>query len=50
MCERYIDIMEKALGAYSEKRLSEIVDNAEKNGVCEHGFFRITSVMGILIS
>ena len=25
MCERYIDIMEKALGAYSEKRLSEIV-------------------------
>ncbi len=50
MCDRYIDIMEKALGAYPEKRLSEIVDNAEKNGVCEHGFFRITSVMGILIS
>lgn len=50
MRERYIDIMEKALGAYSKERLSEIVSDAEAKGICEHGFFRITSVMGILIS
>ena len=42
--------MEKALEAYSAEKLEAVVAYAEKNGVREHGFFRIVSVMGILIS
>ena len=50
MRTRYINVMEKALEAYSAEKLEAVVADAEKNGVREHGFFRIVSVMGILIS
>lgn len=50
MRERYINVMERALEAYSAEKLNAIISDAETNGVREHGFFRIVSVMGILLS
>ncbi|MBE6542248.1 MAG: hypothetical protein E7672_07365 [Ruminococcaceae bacterium] len=50
MKERYIDLMEKALNAYSDERIVDFFARVKEKGLTEHGFPRLTSNMGILIS
>ena len=46
--ERYLDLMEKALSAYSREHIIRYFDEVRKNGLTEHGFPRLTANMGIL--
>ena len=50
MKERYIALMEKALSAYSDAHIDEYFEKVKRDGLKEHGFARLTSNMGILIS
>lgn len=50
MKERYIDLMEQALSAYSDERIKRYFDDVKREGLTEHGFPRLTSNIGILIS
>ncbi len=50
MKERYIALMEKALSAYSDAHIDEYFEKVKRDGLTEHGFARLTSNMGILIS
>lgn len=50
MKKRYIDLMEKALSAYSLAHIERYFDDVKKDGLTEHGFPRLTSNIGILIS
>ncbi len=47
---KYIDLMEKALSAYSYERIRRYFNDVRTNGLTEHGFPRLTSNMGILIA
>ena len=42
--------MEKTLGAYTDDHIREYFDRVKKDGLTEHGFPRLTSVLGILVS
>ena len=46
----YLDIMEKALSAYTEERIREYIEKVKRDGLTEHGFPRLTSNIGILIA
>ena len=46
----YIDIMEKALEAYTEDELRALTEENRQKGVTEHGFPRIAANLGILIA
>lgn len=46
----YIDMMERALSAYTEEELRALTEENRKNGVSEHGFPRIAANLGILIA
>lgn len=48
--ERYIDLMEKTLSAYTEEHIKRYFDHVKCNGLTEHGFPRLTSNIGILIA
>ena len=48
--ERYIDLMERTLLAYSEEHVRDYFDRVKKNGLTEHGFARVVSDIGILIA
>lgn len=50
MKELYIDIMEKALSAYTDERIIEYINEVKKNGLTEHGFPRLAANIGILIA
>ena len=50
MKERYLDLMEKSLSAYTDEHIDGYFDSVKENGLTEHGFARLTSNMGILIS
>ena len=50
MKERYIALMERALYAYTDEHIERYFDDVQKNGLTEHGFPRLTSNIGILIS
>lgn len=50
MKERYIDLMEKALSAYSDEHINRYFTEVKKNGLTEHGFPRLTADIGILIA
>ena len=50
MKELYLDIMEKALSAYSTQRIREYIDQVREKGLKEHGFPRLASNIGILIA
>lgn len=50
MKEIYIDIMEKALSAYTEERIKEYIDEVKRNGLTEHGFPRLGANIGILMA
>jgi len=50
MKEKYIELMAKALEAYSDDHIRSYFDRVRKDGLWEHGFPRLTANMGILIS
>jgi len=50
MKERYIDLMEMALSAYTDEHIIRYYNEVKKNGLREHGFPRLTANIGILIS
>lgn len=50
MKEIYLDIMEKALSAYTEERIKEYIDEVKRNGLSEHGFPRLGANIGILMA
>lgn len=49
MKKQYLDIMEKALDAYTDERIRDYIDDVKRNGLSEHGFPRLGANMGILI-
>ena len=50
MKEKYIDLMEKALSAYTDEHIQRYFNDVKTNGLTEHGFPRLTSNIGILIA
>lgn len=50
MKEKYIDLMEKALSAYTDDHIKRYFDAVKETGLTEHGFPRLTANIGILIA
>ena len=50
MKEKYIELMGKALSAYSDEHILRYFNEVKENGLTEHGFPRLTSNIGILIA
>lgn len=50
MKEMYLDIMEKALSAYTDERITEYIDEVKESGFTEHGFPRLGANIGILMA
>ncbi len=50
MKQTYIELMDRALEAYSEDHILRYFENVKQNGLTEHGFPRLTANIGILIS
>ena len=48
--DRYLDVMEAAVGAYTPERTADYVRRVEKGMIKEHGFHRLTANIGILIA
>ena len=48
--DRYLDIMEQAVGAYDDARVAAYLAEAERDGVQEHGFPRLAANLGVLIA
>lgn len=46
--ERYIDLMERALSAYSDAHIHRYFEEVQEKGLTEHGFPRLTANIGIL--
>lgn len=46
----YIDIIEKALSAYTPQRIRDYIDEVKQHGLKEHGFPRLGVNIGILIA
>ena len=46
----YLDIMEKALSAYTDERIREYIDEIKRDGLTEHGFPRLGANIGILMA
>ncbi|MBO5222432.1 MAG: hypothetical protein J6C26_08965 [Clostridia bacterium] len=50
MRDQYIDLMEKALSAYTDEHIQRYLNDVETDGLKEHGFPRLTANIGILIA
>ena len=50
MKEKYIELMERTLTAYSYEHIVRYFEDVKRDGLTEHGFPRLTSNIGILIS
>ncbi|MBE6928941.1 MAG: hypothetical protein E7463_01560 [Ruminococcaceae bacterium] len=50
MKEKYLELMEKALSAYSLEHIIRYFDEVKRDGLREHGFPRLTVNIGILIA
>ena len=50
MKQTYLDLMEKALSAYSDSHIQRYFNDVQQNGLTEHGFPRLTANIGILIA
>ncbi len=50
MKERYIQLMEKTLSAYTHEHIIRYFNTVKTDGLSEHGFARLTANMGILIA
>ncbi len=50
MKELYLNIMEKALSAYTDERIRDYIDEVKRDGLKEHGFPRLGANIGILLA
>jgi len=50
MREKYLDLMESAVSAYSEEHIARYTADVRENGLREHGYPRLTSNIGILLA
>lgn len=50
MKEKYIELIEKALSAYSDEHILRYFNDVKEKGLTEHGFPRLTANIGILIA
>ena len=50
MKELYLDIMDRALAAYTLPQIRDYIDEVKRDGLTEHGFPRLTVNIGILIA
>lgn len=50
MREKYIELMERTLSAYSNSHIQRYFDEVRRDGLSEHGFPRLTANIGILIA
>ena len=50
MKNKYLDIIEKALSAYTDERIRAFIDSVRENGLTEHGFPRLAANIGILLA
>ena len=50
MKERYIDLMEISLSAYTDAHIDRYFSDVQREGLTEHGFPRLTANIGILIA
>lgn len=50
MKERYIDLMELSLSAYTDAHIDRYFADVQRDGLTEHGFPRLTANIGILIA
>ena len=48
--DRYLDIMEQAVRAYSDEHQERYLSDVERNGVQEHGFPRLTANLAVLVA
>ena len=48
--EVYLNIMERAVGAYSPDRIEAFFCSVEQKGVYEHGFPRLAANLGVLLA
>lgn len=48
MKEKYIELMEKVLSAYTDEHIQRYYNEVKENGLTEHGFPRLTANIGIL--
>lgn len=46
----YLDLMEEAAKAYTPERIEDYIARTQKEGILEHGFARLASNIGILVS
>ena len=46
----YLDLVEAAVAAYPEDHVAEYIDDADRNGVNEHGFPRLTANLAALVA
>ncbi len=46
----YLDLVEAAVAAYPEEHVEEYIDDADRNGVNEHGFPRLAANLAALVS
>jgi len=47
---QYLDLMERAVSAYSEAYVEDRLSDVERDGVQEHGFPRLAANLGVLIA
>ena len=50
MKEKYLELMSKALSAYSDEHIHEYFDRVKTDGLTEHGFPRLTVNIGALVA
>lgn len=50
MKEKYLELMSKALSAYSDEHIHEFFDRVKSEGLTEHGFPRLTVNLGVLVA
>jgi len=50
MRERYLDLMEQAVGAYTDEQIAAYTESVLKDGLREHGYPRLTANIGILLA
>lgn len=50
MKEKILELMERALLAYSDEHIKRYISDVKRDGLTEHGFPRLTANIGILIS
>ena len=48
--QRYLDLMEKVTGAYSDSQIEAYLAQVREKGITEHGFPRLGANLGILIA